>query len=288
MIRSLRKTGGLFNTTINHFDDHNETEAVVISSPVMVDEDINVMLFTDNITGSAAIASSTSSTWTGGDDFDKSNCDHDDESAVAAASAAEDIPDIDEFLNGTDLDSMIDCEIFTDFSDLLLDLDGKPLEIPNEESPVIDQSDTTTTQDTSSIIPAVVTRIATTSGSQQSASGPLKRRQPTSTSMPDCSLDHSYYHLSSKRCRQQQQEEVVVFDETDESDRQHLKYLERRRKNNAASKRSREIKKNKLADMEVQVVDLEQNNDCLRRRIDRLERLTTMMKSLLVHKVAQN
>jgi hypothetical protein len=287
MIRSLPKTGGLFNTTINHFDDHNEIEAVVISSPVMVDEDSDVMLFTNNITGSAAIPSSTSSTWTGGDDFDKSNCDRDDKSAAAAASAAEDIPDIDEFLNGTDLDSMIDCEIFTDFSDLLLDLDGKPLEIPNEESPIIDQSDVTTTPDTSSIIPAIVTSFATTSSSRQSASGPLKRRQPTTTPTPDCTLDHSYYHLSSKRCRQQQ-EEVVFFDEADESDRQHLKYLERRRKNNAASKRSREIKKNKIAEMEVQVVDLEQTNDCLRRRIGRLERLTAMMKSLLVQKVAQN
>ena len=65
-----------------------------------------------------------------------------------------------------------------------------------------------------------------------------------------------------------------------------LRYLERRRKNNVASKRSRETKKNRMKAMEHQSVVLEEENNILRARISKLEKLTTLMKSTLVQRVS--
>jgi leukemia factor-related protein len=64
------------------------------------------------------------------------------------------------------------------------------------------------------------------------------------------------------------------------------KYIERRMKNNVASKRSREIRKNKYVEMDEQAVELEKANEELRKKIEQLERLTLAMKDALVAKLS--
>jgi len=64
------------------------------------------------------------------------------------------------------------------------------------------------------------------------------------------------------------------------------KYLERRRKNNIASRRSRQTRKQKFTDMEQQAMDLEDSNVALQQKVVELEKLTKMMKDILVKKLA--
>jgi hypothetical protein len=65
-----------------------------------------------------------------------------------------------------------------------------------------------------------------------------------------------------------------------------IKYLERRKKNNVASKRSREIRKTKFMEMDDQAAVLEKANEELRGKIEQLERLTVAMKEALVAKLS--
>ena len=62
----------------------------------------------------------------------------------------------------------------------------------------------------------------------------------------------------------------------------HAEYLERRRKNNVASKRSRETRKLQLVAMEAEAEHLELTNARLRQRVSELEELTHSMKAALV------
>lgn len=77
----------------------------------------------------------------------------------------------------------------------------------------------------------------------------------------------------------------------DEDDQQpvvtkSVKYMERRKKNNVASKRSREIRKTRFQEMEVQANQLEEENEKLRQRIEKLEKFTQQMKDVLVNKLS--
>lgn len=163
------------------------------------------------------------------------------------------------------------------------DLEGKPFEIPHDEAlKSRPEATITTTINISSIrIPVTVATRRRSAGTNN------KRRIPAAESVPD----HTYHAASSSSsCKKRRTSEAdsVLDDEDDEEETRHLKYLERRRKNNAASKRSRETKKCKLVDMELQAVDLEKTNDSLRSKIGRLQHLTALMKSLLVHRVARS
>ncbi|XP_064612220.1 uncharacterized protein LOC135476201 [Liolophura sinensis] len=60
------------------------------------------------------------------------------------------------------------------------------------------------------------------------------------------------------------------------------RYKERRRKNNIASRRSREIRKQKFADMETEADNLESENRRLEVKIVEMERLAKEMKAILV------
>ena len=64
------------------------------------------------------------------------------------------------------------------------------------------------------------------------------------------------------------------------------KYFERRKKNNVASKRSREARKKKYTVMEQKACDLEESNEILRKRCEELEKLTKKMKDALVQTIA--
>lgn len=64
------------------------------------------------------------------------------------------------------------------------------------------------------------------------------------------------------------------------------KYIERRMKNNIASRRSRQTRKQKFIDMEVQADELELANEKLKKQVAELEKLTKVMKDMLVTKLA--
>jgi len=172
--------------------------------------------------------------------------------------------DLDELLNGTDLNDMLECEEFTDFSDLLLDFDGQPFPLGNEPAQT------------------TVTAVNVLAGVKRTASEAFPENATASA-------DHNYYVSSKKKydgVMTDHAEEHAVVDEVCEVDGKYMRYLERRRKNNAASKRSRETKKNRMAELEVQAVNIEKENEDLRVRLAELERLAKLMKSMLVQKVS--
>ena len=107
---------------------------------------------------------------------------------------------------------------------------------------------------------------------------------------PNNNPDHNYHVLVDQR--QRLNSEALTDDQSTDDigtmpgDTKRQKYLERRKKNNLASKRSRETRKNMFADMETQAEQLEKSNDDLRRRIVELERLTQQMKAVLVERLS--
>ena len=65
------------------------------------------------------------------------------------------------------------------------------------------------------------------------------------------------------------------------------KYNRRRVKNNVASKQSRLSRKQKYVDMDGEATRLEDENDKLRRRAEKLEELAQEMKRILIEKMVQ-
>ena len=86
--------------------------------------------------------------------------------------------------------------------------------------------------------------------------------------------DHSYHHPSKRKHLDRDAESAGAA--------KHAQYLERRRKNNVASKRSRETRRHRQMDMEEELTLLEQRNARLRQSVVELERVTQTMKSALV------
>jgi len=99
--------------------------------------------------------------------------------------------------------------------------------------------------------------------------GTLKRKRVASTAS-DCS------EVSSTSSN------FETDDQTDCLDKQSI----RRIKNNIASKRSREQRKQKFVDMDNEAEELEKANDVLRNKIVELEKLAKEMKELLVAKMS--
>jgi len=102
--------------------------------------------------------------------------------------------------------------------------------------------------------------------------------------------DHSYSTVKHDPLKRKLHE-ITSCGEEDETDLshhrgKHSRYLERRKKNNIASKRSRETRKNKFVEMDVETHNLEKANEELRKRIEQLESLTKQMKEALVARLA--
>lgn len=97
--------------------------------------------------------------------------------------------------------------------------------------------------------------------------------------------DHNY---STLKKRKRKISEISDCSEVINSgdDTKLTKYLERRRKNNIASKRSRETRKTKFMSMDEQADELEKANAELRQRIEQLESLTKRMKEALVARLS--
>lgn len=102
--------------------------------------------------------------------------------------------------------------------------------------------------------------------------------------LPSVSAEPDHSYSTVKQTRKRNYSEVSFDDEV--VDKKSLKYLERRRKNNIASKRSREIRKNKFLSMDEEAAELEKANAELREKIEQLESLTKRMKEALVAKLS--
>jgi len=105
-------------------------------------------------------------------------------------------------------------------------------------------------------------------------------------------LDHSTYVKkrrlsSSDSVFDDCQSSVIAVSSIADADGRDDKYLERRRKNNIASRRSRETRKRKMETMEQRADDLEKENKTLRARVEELERTTRLMKELLLQRLGK-
>ena len=96
--------------------------------------------------------------------------------------------------------------------------------------------------------------------------------------------DHDDYVL--KRRRMKMETEVADSTTPIKTLSKADKYVERRKKNNVASKRSRETRKQKFTEMELQAQQLEKRNEELRAKIEMLEKMAKEMKATLVQKLA--
>ena len=65
------------------------------------------------------------------------------------------------------------------------------------------------------------------------------------------------------------------------------KHVERRVKNNIASRRSRETRKQKFASMETEAVRLEEENKKLRAKVEEMEKLAKHMKAELIKRLSK-
>lgn len=100
--------------------------------------------------------------------------------------------------------------------------------------------------------------------------------------------DHSYSTIKkiTRKRKISEMSDYSVDERICSGDNKLTKYLERRRKNNIASKRSRETRKTKFLSMDEQAEELEKSNLELRQRIEQLESLTKRMKEALVAKLS--
>ena len=114
----------------------------------------------------------------------------------------------------------------------------------------------------------------------------VKKTNKRKADVTPAASDHSGYATKKARV-----ESLVVIDkpesDTTVTHTKEEKYRERRRKNNLASKRSRETRKLKFGDMECTARQLEVENDALRTKVEELEMLTKKMKDILVQKLAR-
>lgn len=117
------------------------------------------------------------------------------------------------------------------------------------------------------------------------------KRKCTSASIPP---DHSGYTVNeTKRARVSSStttsdiypdSDMEVEPEAPPHSKQN-KYKERRRKNNIASRRSRETRKQKFSGMEGKAMELEASNAALRVRVTELEALAKEMKEILIQRM---
>ena len=98
--------------------------------------------------------------------------------------------------------------------------------------------------------------------------------------------DHDAYTTKVKRARYSSSEADEQEPESSDT-KVTSKYVERRRKNNIASRRSRETRKQKFVQMEQQAVELELANVKLEQQVTELENLTKLMKNILVQKLSK-
>ena len=96
------------------------------------------------------------------------------------------------------------------------------------------------------------------------------------------SLKKGIHSSSTKKEDLRLTEDELIEENEADVDETRRKYLERRRKNNIASRRSREIRKIKYSEMEQKAMHLESENKRLKEKIAKMEILTAQMKETLI------
>lgn len=180
-----------------------------------------------------------------------------DSQSLLEASLSEDFPILDGFAN---LDDSF-MEVFTDLTELM----GGDL-----------VSSIMTTSDQVVVAPMEVSSVC--------EEKPLKRKRTNTDHDDYTSKPAKRRHLSSQSSIECDESEVSTSTATPISGEE--KYINRRQKNNIASKRSRETRKQKFQSMEGKATELEEANAELRQRIVHLEALAKEMKDILVQKLA--
>lgn len=170
----------------------------------------------------------------------------------------EDLPDLNSTLEEDNF-----LEVFTDLSDYLFNGDVDDLTVTPDETKF------------ENVVPVAVSPLALAADSKKAV------KRTASEAFTPVNTDHDDYILKQPRLSTSSIEEAEVAS-TSSND---SKYLERRRKNNIASRRSRETRKQKFRGMEEQVIDLEAKNDELRQKVAELEKLTKSMKDILVKRL---
>lgn len=143
------------------------------------------------------------------------------------------------------------CEVFTDLSSLLQETETNSDQV-----------------------------MAAPSSSNEMPDNGRKRKASELDSAPVIYTDHDDYTIKVKRHKPSDSSTAGSSTEKDE------KYVERRQKNNIASRRSRETRKQKHLEMEMKADELEKRNTELREKVAELEKLTKEMKEVLVQKLA--
>jgi lipopolysaccharide export system protein LptA len=99
-------------------------------------------------------------------------------------------------------------------------------------------------------------------------------------------LDRGGDQLKAKKMKMDvEPKQTNIMAQVESRSKSKDKYRERRDKNNAASKRSREIKKQKYIEMDKEADTLEIKNEALRKKIVELEELAKFMKAELIRKM---
>jgi len=165
-------------------------------------------------------------------------------------------------------------EVFTDIDDLL--------NMNVVESATYQQ---VKSEDTCDVLPVMVSNDdVTVPESVEFYTISLPEEQPSTSNYGE--PDHNYSTVKKRKRK------ISEISECSESliysgdDKKFTKYLERRRKNNIASKRSRETRKTKFLSMDDEADELERSNAELRQKIEQLESLTKRMKEALVAKLS--
>lgn len=96
--------------------------------------------------------------------------------------------------------------------------------------------------------------------------------------------DHDNYTVKVKCLKTEEETVMATTSEVLSSDQ---KYRERRRKNNIASQRSRATRKQKNTELQDKALQLANDNEILRHKVEKMEKLAKEMKDLLVHTLAQ-
>lgn len=169
-------------------------------------------------------------------------------------------------------------EVFTDLSDFLLQSVGdlNVLQVPEQNT----------------------TAAAAPSRKRTATEALLDAMETTSSSsgqvVPSSPVDHLGYTLQAKRSKRVVRHSTVDDDDYNDDeipstsmDGNGNKTAERRIKNNIASKRSREIRKQKFLDQEAEVERLKKANEQLKAQIAEKEKLTERMKAALVKRLAR-
>jgi len=184
------------------------------------------------------------------------------------------------------LDDVFGMDIFTDLSQFIAEDSTSTSTLVNDEMTTTDWQIVTDDVATSwleagNLVELNEPNISSTSTDDTAGQ---RKRKLSEVSIVSSELDHGNYTVKRSKVNSASDDD----DDAKEIIKKHSnKYVERRIKNNVASKRSRDTRKQKFVDMEQQAVDLVEQNEMLTKKIAEMEKLAVSMKHKLVQFMAK-